>query len=77
MIYPAEDAKNRVMGRVLMGFVVQKTGKLADIHVISGIDHDIDAEAERLVHLMSRWVCATKNGQPVNCKFVIPITFKQ
>jgi len=77
MIYSAEDAKNGVMGRVLMGFVVQKTGKLADIHVISGIDHDIDAEAERLVHLMSRWVCATKNGQPVNCKFVIPITFKQ
>jgi hypothetical protein len=77
MIYPPEDAKNGVMGRVLIEGVVQKTGKLIDIHVINGIDHDIDAEAERLVRLMPRWVCATKNGLPVNCKFVIPIDFIQ
>lgn len=70
-----EGVEKHVTVGALVKCVVQKTGKLTNIHADSGFGDKINAEAERLARNMPRWVCATKNGQPVDCRFMFKIDF--
>ena len=73
--YPKAAWKEKVGGRVVVQFVVDKTGKIRDIQVIEGIRPDLDAEAVRLVGLLRRWKPGTMDGKEVNVRYTIPLTF--
>ncbi len=48
--YPKEAEERKIEGRVLVRFVVSKTGKIGDIQVLKGVGyHPLDAEAYRIV----------------------------
>lgn len=74
--YPENAMKNNIQGRVLVQFVVTKTGKVDEVKVLRGVDPDLDAEVIRLVKSFPKFIPAKSNGQPVNCWFTLPITFK-
>jgi len=72
--YQTEEQKNRIQGRVIVSFVVNKKGKAQDLQVDKGLGYGCDRAAVEAVQKAS-FEPATKNGKPVNFKFALPITF--
>ncbi len=76
MKYPADAAKNKVQGRVMVNFIVSKDGSLKDFNVVRSVYPSLDQEAMRVVKAMPKWSPGTQNGEPVNVRFTLPIFFK-
>ncbi|MCF8405837.1 MAG: energy transducer TonB [Bacteroidales bacterium] len=76
LAYPKEARDQNIQGRVILTFIVDKSGRTSDIQLLQRIGGGCDEEAARLIQSMPRWKPATKDGKPVNIRFTIPITFK-
>ena len=74
--YPQSAAKRNVQGRVVMQFIVDKTGKVGEIKVAKSVDKALDAEATRICKQLPDFYPAMQNGEPVSVWFTLPITFK-
>lgn len=74
--YPPMAAKRKIQGRVVMTFVVDKTGKVSEIKVAKSVDIYLDTEAIRVCKLLPDFIPAKQNGEPVSVWFTLPITFK-
>ena len=74
--YPPMAAKRNTQGRVVMTFVVDKTGKVSEIKVAKSVDIYLDTEAIRVCKLLPDFIPAKQNGEPVSVWFTLPITFK-
>lgn len=74
--YPPSAVKRNVQGKVVMQFVVDKTGKVNEIKVAKSVDKALDAEAIRVCKLLPDFYPALENGEPVSVWFTLPITFK-
>ena len=74
--YPAEAQKKKIEGRVIVTFVVNKKGHIIDPTVERSAHPLLDAEALRVVKRMPKWTPGRMNGESVNVKFRLPITFK-
>ncbi|AXE20551.1 hypothetical protein DR864_23845 [Runella rosea] len=73
--YPTAAARANVEGIVLVSFTVTKEGAIKDIVIDKGIGFGADAEAIRLISKMPRWNPALKDGQPVDAKCSVPVSF--
>ena len=73
--YPAEAFKNKIQGKVFVGFVVEKDGSLTDVKVLRGIGSGCDEEAARVIKKSPKWRPGIQNGRPVRVQFVVPISF--
>lgn len=76
MKYPVVAAENGVQGRVIVQFVVEKDGKVTDVHVAKSVDPSLDKEAARVVAAMPKWIPGKQNGSAVRVKYTVPVTFK-
>ncbi len=76
MKYPADAQKNKVQGRVLVTFVVERDGTITDVQVAKPTFPSLDDEAMRLVKKMPKWKPGTQRGVPVRVKFTLPVVFK-
>lgn len=74
--YPEEAYKNDIQGRVIVKFVIEKDGSIADAQVIKGVDPQLDKEALRVVNAMPAWIPGKVKGEPVASCFTLPVTFK-
>ena len=74
--YPTMAAENNVQGRVVVQFVVTKTGKVGEVKVVRSVDKDLDREAVRVCKSLPNFVPGRQNGQPVNVWYTLPVTFK-
>jgi len=74
--YPQDAYKNKIQGRVVVQFVVDKEGTVKEPTILQGAYPSLDAEALRVVKLMPRWTPGYDKGQPVNVKYAVPIVFK-
>lgn len=74
--YPAEAQKKKIEGRVIVTFVVNQKGRITNPTVERSAHPLLDAEALRVVKRMPKWTPGRMNGEPVNVKFRLPITFK-
>lgn len=74
--YPKADKKNKVEGRVILQFVVEKDGSISSITVLKSASETLAAEAIRVVSNMPKWMPAKNNGVAVRSRFVLPIAFK-
>lgn len=75
MIYPSEARENKEEGRVVVQFVVMNDGTITDAKVVRSVSEAIDKEALRVVSIMPRWQPGKQNGQPVNVRYMLPISF--
>ena len=73
--YPASAVEAKQQGRVILTFTVSKDGSISDVKVIRCVSPDLDAEALRVVGSMPKWTPGKVKGEPVNVRYVIPITF--
>ena len=74
--YPKSARKRDIEGRIIVKFVVDEDGGVADVWVVKGIDPECDAEAARVVSEMPFWHPGMQNGVPVRVYFTLPIVFK-
>ncbi len=74
--YPPMAAENNVQGRVVVQFVVDKTGKVGEVTVVRSVDKELDREAVRVCKSLPKFVPGRQNGQPVSVWYTLPVTFK-
>ncbi len=74
--YPTIAAENGVQGRVIIKFVVTKSGKVGDVVLLRGKDPDLDKEAIRVAKSLPDFIPGKMNGQPVNVWYTLPVQFR-
>ena len=73
--YPPLALKAGIEGRVIVQFVIDKTGKVLDPIVIRGIGGGCDKEAVLAV-LKAKFQPGLQRGKPVSVRYTLPITFR-
>ena len=77
MIYPPEALKNRIEGKVIIQFVVTKTGKVGKVKVVRSVNKELDQEAVRLIKTLPDFSPGRNAmGEPVNVWYTLPVIFK-
>ena len=74
--YPPMAAMNKIEGRVILQFIVDKTGKVGDVKVVRSVNEELDAEAVRVVKSMPDFTPGRQDGKPVSVWYTLPISFK-
>ena len=74
--YPPMAAENNVQGRVVVQFVVDKTGKVGEVKIVRSVDKDLDKEAARVCASLPKFTPGRQNGQAVAVWYTLPVTFK-
>ena len=68
--------KQKIEGRVLVTFIINRDGSIANIKVVKSVHPLLDNEARRVVKLMPHWKPGIEDGKPCRTMFAIPIEFK-
>lgn len=74
--YPEQMQKEKVEGRVLLSFVVEKDGSVTNIEEVQSPHPVLTEEAIRVVKLMPKWKPGKQDGKNVRVQFNLPITFR-
>ncbi len=77
--YPENCKKNKVQGRVLISFVVNKDGSIVEPAVVKSagpVGVELDVEALRVISGMPAWTPGKQNGEAVRVQFTVPVVFK-
>ena len=74
--YPKSAKDKGIQGRVILQFVVEKTGALSNIKVLRSVDPALDKEAVRVVSQITRFVPGyDKDHAPVRVLYTLPVNF--
>ena len=74
--YPKEAMDKGTQGRVVVQFVVEKDGSIADAKVVKPVDPLLDAESLRVINSMPKWTPGKVKGEAVRVRFTMPISFR-
>ena len=74
--YPEKARADKVVGMVVVNFVVNSFGKIEKIKVERGVNAELDAEAVRVISDMPDWSPGKQHGTAVDVAYTIPIQFK-
>ena len=74
--YPAEALKGNITGKVLVDFMVSKTGKVKNVVVSKPVSPSLDAEAKRVIGSMPDWKPGMQTGRKVEVQMMVPVEFK-
>ncbi len=74
--YPPEAEKNGVEGKVVVQFILKKTGEIENVKVKKSVSEALDQEAKRVIRNMPRWEPGRQQGAPVRVSYRLPILFK-
>jgi len=73
--YPVKAQEKGTQGKVFVNFVVEKDGTVGMVKIARGTSPDLDAEAVRVVKLMTNWTPGKNSGKPVRVSYTLPINF--
>lgn len=74
--YPKEAEKNKIEGRSLVEFIIEKDGSISNVKTKVSTHPLLDKEAIRVIKAMPNWTPGTQKGKKVRVSFVIPIEFR-
>lgn len=78
--YPAIARENGVEGTVVVQFVVERDGRIANAELLRDIGAGCGEEAIRVVNQMNSqgvtWTPGRQRGRPVKVQFRLPIRFR-
>lgn len=74
--YPALAQQQKIQGKVLVAFIINKDGTITDSKVVSSAGPELDREALRVIRIMPKWKPGEDHGKPCRTYFRIPIIFK-
>lgn len=73
---PAEALDNRIQGRVVATFTIEKDGTLGDIEILQTPDRSLSEEVERVLKRSEKWTPGMQSGEAVRVKYTIPVDFR-
>lgn len=73
--YPAEALKQRIEGRVVCSFVVERDGSVSNITALQSPDRLLTNEVRRVLANSPRWTPGMQKGETVRVKYVVPVDF--
>jgi RNA polymerase sigma factor (sigma-70 family) len=76
MHYPDSAIANKIEGRVVVRFVVEKDGTLTHFSALNSPDESLSNEAIRVIKLTEPWHPAQNKGKTVRCWFHVPVNFR-
>ena len=77
--YPERCKENKIQGRVLISFVVNKDGSIVEPAVVKSAGPEgveLDVEALRVVSSMPAWTPGKQKGEAVRVRFTVPVNFR-
>lgn len=74
--YPVMAKQQKIEGKVVVSFIVNKDGTTANAKVVTSVDPLLDREALRVVRMLPKWKPGTQKGKPCQTMICIPIVFK-
>ncbi len=74
--YPEEALKDSIEGRVVVQFVVEKTGKVGEVKIVRSPNPIFDQAAIDVVKTLPDFIPGKKEGKPADCWYTLPIRFK-
>ncbi|WP_114941111.1 M56 family metallopeptidase [Mucilaginibacter endophyticus] len=74
--YPANARAQKIQGRVIITFVVERDGALSNEKVVRGITDDLNNEALRVIKLSPNWKPGMQGNRTVRTQYSVPISFK-
>lgn len=77
LIYPPKAREQRITGRVLVSFIVERDGSISTIKTAEPrLGGGLEEEAIRLISLLPDFTPGIKDGAPIRFVFHIPIDFR-
>lgn len=74
--YPETAKNDQIEGKVVVGFVVDKKGKIQSPRIVRSISPELDQEALRVIKSMPKWTPGKQKGKKVAVSYNVPINFK-
>ena len=74
--YPETAQKNKVQGRVIVSFVIDKEGNIVEQSILNSVSSELDKEALRVISAMPKWKPGKLKGKAVSVKYALPVTFQ-
>ena len=74
--YPQNCRDEKIQGRVLVSFIVEKDGSMTGFEVVKSVHPDLDAEALKVIKALPAWKPGTQHGEKVRVKFTVPVNFR-
>lgn len=74
--YPVECEASGITGRVVVGFVVEKDGKVTQVKLDRSSDPAFNMEAYRVMKKMPRWIPGKVGDEPITVRYKLPIKFR-
>ncbi len=73
--YPEAAKADTIQGKVIVRFIVNTEGNTEGISILKGVHPLLDAEAVRLVKLLSGFKPGMQEGKAVNVWYMVPVNF--
>jgi len=73
--YPEIARQQKIQGKVLAQFIVNKDGSISDLKIAKPLHFQCDREALRVLKLMGPWTPGIQNDKPCRTMVCIPIVF--
>ncbi|MEO8085849.1 MAG: energy transducer TonB [Bacteroidota bacterium] len=74
--YPGAARANRTEGKVVVSFIVDRTGTLTNLKIIRGIGNGCEEEALRVLRTMPKWSPGKMKGNEVRVQMNLPVKFQ-
>ncbi|MDD4991054.1 MAG: energy transducer TonB [Paludibacter sp.] len=74
--YPIDAQEKGIQGRIVVRFVVTKTGKVENVETVRALYPSLDKEGVRVVSTLPDWIPGEQKGEKVSVYYVLPITYK-
>ncbi len=73
--YPPVALSQKIQGKVVVSFIVNKDGSIAEIKLEKSVNPYLDREALRVIRSMPRWTPGIENNKPCKTMVAVPIVF--
>lgn len=74
--YPLAAERQKIEGRVVVQFVVERDGSITGLKVVQPAHPYLDREAMRVMNTMPKWTAGMQNDRPCRTMVCIPVVFK-
>ena len=74
--YPQKALKQKIKGKVMVSFIVNKDGTISDIKLVKSVHKLLDDEALRVIRMMPNWKPGLEKGKPCRSMIAIPVVFE-
>lgn len=74
--YPDIARSQKIQGKVVVQFIVNQDGTIADAKVVKSVNPHLDREAMRVIRMMPSWKPGIQDNKPCKTMVTVPIVFK-